>query len=106
MRGIIKSTLAEELRNSLRMKKEYESALKKLPRGCLVSKNIKGKIYYYMVKRKGKKVKYIYEGRMLDSKVQKYQKIKKLRAQYRSNLAQLKKQIKFLKGALRGKEPI
>ena len=36
MRGVIKGVLAEELRNSLRMKREYEAALKKLPQGCLV----------------------------------------------------------------------
>ena len=38
MRGIIKGVLAEELQNSLRMKKGYEDALKKLPEGCLVLK--------------------------------------------------------------------
>ena len=32
--------------------------------------------------------------------------IKKKRAQYRRLLSQVKKQIKFLRGALRGKEPV
>jgi len=51
MRGLIKGVLAEELENSLRMKKEYEGALHKLPKGCLSVKKIKGHKYYYLVQR-------------------------------------------------------
>ena len=40
MRGVIKGALAEELKNSLRMKKEYEAALRKLPKGCLAVKKL------------------------------------------------------------------
>jgi len=46
MRGVIKGVLAEELENSLRMQKDYESALNKLPEGCLVKKEIHGYDYY------------------------------------------------------------
>ena len=60
MRGVIKGALKEELQNSLRMKKEYEHALKNLPKGCLAVRKIKAREYYYLVKRIGKKVKYIY----------------------------------------------
>lgn len=106
MRGVIKGVLAEELQNSLRMKKEYEAALRKLPKGCLVRKKIKNHYYYYLVRRVGDKVKYAYKGKLPDSEIKKYEEAKKLRAKYRNLLSQVKKQIKFLKGALRGKEAI
>ena len=40
MRGVIKGVLAEELQNSLRMKKGYEEALRRLPQGCLAERKI------------------------------------------------------------------
>lgn len=106
MRGVIKGVLAEELENSLRMKKEYEAVLKKLPKGCISVKKIKGHEYCYLVERIGKKVKYIYKGKMSDKEKKKYEEAKILRAKYRKLLSQVKKQIKFLRGALRGKEAI
>ena len=68
---IIKGVLEEELQNSLRMKEQYEKALKKLPRGCLSKKIIKGKPYYYLVERKGKKVEYKYIGNISDKEKEK-----------------------------------
>lgn len=106
MGGVIKGVLAEELKNSLRMKKEYEVVLKKLPEGCLVKKKIKNNEYYYLVKRVGDKIKHIYKGKLPDNEVKKYEEAKKLRAKYRNLLSQVKKQIKYLKGTLRGKEAI
>jgi hypothetical protein len=106
MRGVIKGVLAEELKNSLRMKKEYERVLRNLLQGCLAVKRIRGHEYYYVVKRVGKKVKYIYKGKISKEEKEKYSEAKKLRAKYRKLLSQVKKQIKFLRGALRGKEAI
>lgn len=106
MRGVIKGVLAEELENSLRMRKEYEEALRKLPKGCLVAKKIKGYKYYYLVKRVGKKVKYIYKGKVSEEEKRKYEEAKMLRAKYRKLLSQVKKQIKFLRSSLRGKEAV
>jgi len=106
MRGVIKGVLAEELENSLRMKKEYEQALKKLPQGCLAVRNIRGHKYYYLAKRVGKKVKYIYKGKISDDEKKKYEDAKMLRAKYRKLLSQVKKQIRFLRSSLRGKEAI
>ena len=104
--GVIKGVLKEELENSLRMKKEYEKALRELPEGCLAEKKIRGHKYYYLVKRVGSKVKYIYKGKISNEEVDKYSEAKKLRAKYRKLLSQVKKQIRFLKGAIRGKESI
>lgn len=106
MRGVIKGVLAEELENSLRMKKGYEDALRKLPEGCLSVKEIRGHEYYYVVKRINKKVKYSYKGKISEAEKKKYDEAKVLRAKYRKHLSQVKKQIKFLKGTLRGKEAI
>ena len=106
MRGVIKGVLAEELQNSLRMKKEYEEALKKIPKGCLVVRKIKGHDYYYLVKRANKRVKYVYKGKVDKEEIKKYEEAKMLRAKYRNLLSRVKKQIRFLRSSLRGKEAI
>jgi len=106
MAGVIKGVLREELKNSLRMSKEYESALKKLPKGCLAMREIRGHKYYYLVKREDGKVRYIYIGNVSEPERQKYQETKELRAKYRKLLSQVKKQIRFLRSSLRGKEAV
>jgi len=106
MRGVIKGVLAEELENSIRMKKEYEEALNRLPKGCLAIRRIRGHEYYYLVKRIDKKVKYIYKGKISEEEKKKYGEAKELRAKYKKLLAQVKKQIRFLRSSLRGKEAV
>lgn len=104
---VIKSVLREELANSLRMKKRYEQELAKLPKGSLVKRNIKGHEYYYLVYRENGKFKAVYKGKSVrDKDLKKYQEAKNLRSKYRKALSQLKKQIRYLKGILRGKEEI
>ena len=103
----IKGVLKEELENSIRMQEKYEEELKKLPVGSLIKKKIKGHAYYYIVMREKGKVKFVYKGKEVsDALVEEYARAKKLRAKYRKLLSQVKKQIKFLKGALRGQESI
>jgi len=104
--GVIKGVLKEELENSLQMKKDYERELAKLPKGSLVKKKIKGHEYYYLILREGSKVKFIYKGKLSKEEIEKCEKIKKLRIKYRKLLSQIKKQIKFLRSSLRGKESI
>jgi len=106
MKGAIKGALAEELGNSLRMKREYEEALIKLPKGCLAVRKIRGHKNYYLVKREGSKVRYIYKGKISEEEKDKYEDAKVLRAKYRKLLKQVKKQIRFLRSSLRGKEAI
>ena len=103
---VIKSVLEEELHNSLRMKKVYEKALKKLPRGSLSKKNIKGRPYYYLNERKGSKVVSKYLGKISEKEKNKFDEVKKLRKEYRHNLSIAKKQIAYLRRALRGKEEV
>lgn len=106
MRGVIKGVLAEELENSLRMKREYEEALQRLPQGCLAAKKIRGHKYFYLVKRVGKKVKYIYKGKVSEEEIKKFEEAKVMRAKYRNLSSRVKKQIRFLQGALRGKAAV
>ena len=105
--GVIKGVLREELENSLRMKNDYERELAKLPKGSLVKKNIKGYYYYYLVFREGGRVKFIYKGKKVSEEdIKKYKEAKEYRAKYRKLLSQVKKQIRFLRSALRGKESV
>jgi hypothetical protein len=103
----IKGVLREELENSIRMQKKYVEELEKLPVGSLIKKKIKGHEYYYVVMRENGKVKFVYKGKNVSEVlIEEYVRAKELRAKYRKLLSQLKKQIKFLKGALRGQESI
>jgi len=106
MAGVIKGILQEELENSLRMKSTYEGELAKLPRGSLVRKTIKGLPYYYLVAREEGKVKFTYKGKASEADIKKYQEAKESRARYRKLLSQAKKQIRFLRSSLRGKESV
>ncbi len=103
----IKGVLKEELENSIKMQQKYEEELQKLPVGSLKKKKIKGHEYYYIVMRENGKVKFVYKGKSVsEALIEEYARAKEMRAKYRKLLSQLKKQIKFLKGALRGQESI
>lgn len=103
----IKGVLKEELENSIRIMERYEKELEKLPVGSLIKKKIKGHEYFYIVFREKGNVKFKYQGKNVsDDLKEEYARAKEMRKKYRSNISQLKKQIKFLKGALRGKEAI
>ncbi|HBC88032.1 MAG TPA: hypothetical protein DCZ94_13860 [Lentisphaeria bacterium] len=102
----IKGILREELENSLKMKADYERELAKLPRGSLAKRKIKGKHYYYLIYREHGKVRSDYKGKVKEKIIREYAEAKKYRAKYRHLLSRVKKEIRFLKGALRGKEDV
>ena len=104
--GVIKGVLKEELGNSLKMKKSYEEALHKLPKGSLYPMMRREMEYYYLKIRVKDKVKNIYMGKPVQAVKEKYENAKKMRRKYRNLLSRVKKQIKYIKGALRGKESI
>ena len=103
---VLKGVLKEELANSLQMKQGYERELARLPKGCLVKKTIKGHQYYYLQIRNRGKVKFIYKGKVSGQDVEKYKQAKHYRAKYRKQLSEVKKQIRFLRSVLRGKESV
>jgi hypothetical protein len=104
--GPIKGVLKEELSRSLHLKKGYERELAKLPKGSLVKKRIKSHSYYYLVVREKGKIRFIYKGKVPEVDILKYKEAKEYRAKYRKLLSQAKKQIRFLKSSLRGKESV
>jgi hypothetical protein len=102
----IKSVLREELGNSIRMQERYEQELAKLPRGSLVKRKIRGHEYCYLVFREAGKVRSVYQGKPDLKELARYRDVKSQRAQYRKLLSKAKRQVRFLRGVLRGKEPI
>jgi hypothetical protein len=103
----IREVLEEELSNSLRMEQRYSEELKKLPRGSLVEKNVKGHAYSYLVLRdESGAVKLIYKGKPDPEEAARYREIKKQRAQYRHLRAKAREQIRFLRRALRAKASV
>ena len=103
---IIKSLLREELENSLRMQKDYERELAKLPKGSLVRRMIKGREYFYLIYREDGQFRSLYRGKVSAEEIEKYRHAKEFRAKYRNLLSQVKKQVRFIRGTLRGKEPV
>ena len=101
---VIKGVLKEELENSLRQEAAYCKALRELPAGVLVKKKIKGHNYYYLMVREEGKVRFIYKGKVAKDEVKRFDEAKKMRAHYRKLLSQVRKQISFLRKALRAKE--
>lgn len=104
--SVIKGIMREELENSKQMKISFEKALLALPKGSLYPMKRKNRIYYYLKIRENNKVNNYYIGTPDKNMIERYLKSKDLRRKYRNSLSKLKKQIKFLTGALRGKEPI
>ncbi len=102
----IKGVLREELDNSVRMQERYEQELSKLPKGSLVKRQIKGRDYYYLVYREDGKVCSVYRGRPKPAEIARYHAARDQRAKYRKLLSKARRQVRFLKGFLRGKEPI
>jgi len=103
---VIKSVLKEELDNSLAMRKNFQRELAKLPRGSLIKKKIRGNVYYYLVMREKGRVRFVYKGKLNANEIKIYKQAKEYRAKYRKSISELNKQIKFLKGTLRGKKPV
>ena len=103
---VLKGVLKEELENSLRIKEDYERELAKLPKGSLVKKKIKGHEYYYLLSRESDKIRFEYKGKVSKEEINKYKEAKEYRAKYRHLLSRVKKQIRFLRSALRGTESV
>lgn len=101
---VIKGVLEEELENSLGLEKAYIKEIEAIPPGVLVKKKIKGHHYFYVMFREGAKVRFIYKGKLSEKEIRKYDEAKKLRAKYRKLLSQVRKQISFLRKALRARE--
>ncbi len=103
--GVIKGVLKEELENSRDMLKSYQREIAKI-KGCLVRKKIGKRYYYYLVKRQGKKVRFIYKGPISEEIKKAYAEQRKMLNKYKKLLLKVRNQIKFIRRALRGKEAV
>ena len=73
----------------------------------VVRRIIKDHAYYYLISRENGRFRSVYRGKSVPpAELRRYREAKAKRAKYRRSLSQLKKQIRYLKGALRGKEEI
>ena len=98
----LKDMLKEELANSRRIQADVEGALRKLPPGALVRKQVAGRVYCYLAERKAGKVVFAYLGKLPAGEIRRYEEAKKQRANYRKQLRDLKQQIRYLEKATRG----
>ena len=96
----IRAVLDDELRNSQRMLGRYRLALERLPKGALVVKRIKGKVFHYLARRHAGKVRFLYQGRLGAEALARQKSLQAKRAQFRRLIGELKKQIVFLNKAL------
>jgi len=103
--GVIKGVLKEELVNSFDLVNRYKEEITKI-KGCLVRKKIGKRYYYYLAKRQGKKIKFIYKGPISEEIRKAYSQQRKMLSKYKKLLQQSKRQVIFIKRALRGKEAI
>ena len=98
---ILNSVLSEELDRLNQLKKNYEIQIVKLPKGCLIKKNIKGNIYYYLNYRQEKKKIFKYIGKLsgkelenLLDKIEERRKLEKLNKQVKKDIEKLEKMVK------------
>ena len=103
--GVIKGVLKEELINSLDLVNRYQEEITKI-KGCLIRKKIGKRYYYYLAKRQGKKIKFIYKGPISEEIRKAYSQQRKMLDKYKKLLLTSKRQVTFIKRALRGKEAI
>lgn len=103
--GVLKGVLNEELENSRDMLKRYQEEIAKI-KGCLIKKKIGKRYYYYLVKRQGNKVKFLYKGPISEEVKKAHIEQRTMLNKYKKLLLQVKGQIKFLRRALRGKEAV
>lgn len=102
----IKELLQEELGNSLRMERDYQRELARLPRGSLVRKVVRGRSYYYLAAREDGRVRFRYLRQPDVATIERYEAAKRSRAQYRKLLADVRRQVRFMRRALRAKQAV
>ncbi|MBA3051737.1 MAG: hypothetical protein ABII20_07230 [Candidatus Omnitrophota bacterium] len=97
---ILKGVLKEELSRLQSLKKSYENKLKKLIKGCLIKKEIKGNVYYYLNYRDGQKAIFKFLGRpdkgqlaQLRNDIDERRKIRRLHIQVKKDIAKMEKMV-------------
>jgi hypothetical protein len=95
---IFNGIVEEELNRLKSLKRQYESELSGHTKGCLIKKNIKGHIYYYLNYRDNKKKVFKYLGKLskdevsdIKKEIEKRRNIKKLYIQVKKNIRRFEK---------------
>ncbi|MBI3615834.1 MAG: hypothetical protein HY211_04875 [Candidatus Omnitrophica bacterium] len=87
----VEGILKEELKRLGEAEKSYRRELKKLPRGSIQYKKIKGVPYPYLVFRKGGKVVSKYLGRLPKEELEALKESIKLRGRYQPLLSEVRR---------------
>ena len=96
----VRGVLVEELANAKSRLAMYSREIRALPRGSLVSRNIRGHRYYYVAYWGNGKVCYEYMGRMVPAEIRRYGESSKMKAKYRGLMSDLRARIVFIRRAL------
>ena len=100
MEGVLK----EELLRLKELQKSYAREIRKLPRGSLQSKQIKGRPYLYLVSSKNSKLSYRYLGGMREEEIQKLKGDIALRKKYQGFLKAVRLDVKRITKILYGRK--
>jgi len=102
MARVIEGVLHEELRNSRRMYRRYHQALRKLRKGSLSARLIRGHRYYYRAIYDKGRMHFRYLGKLSSQEIAHWRQRERQRKRYRHLLREVKRQIAFLEKSLRG----
>jgi hypothetical protein len=98
---VLKGILAEELESARQKLRLYQKELAGLPKGSIVAKRIKGRLFHYLAYRNGPRMVFKYQGKLDPKSLGKFRSVRRQRAQCREFIAEMKTQIRFLERALR-----
>ena len=100
--GSIEAVLQEELQRLRAVEKSYQRAIKKLPKGSLQRKRIKGKEYPYLAFRRAGKVAYRYVGRLSKDALEALRRDLERRSRYERLYADARRNQRRLEKMIRG----
>jgi hypothetical protein len=99
--NLLQGMLQEELQNSQHRLRAYQKQLGRLPRGALYQRLVNGRPYWYLERMiNGKVVNQYKGGRLPENEIQKFQKAKRDRVEFRKAVQLIKKQIVILERAV------
>ena len=101
--GTLDGILQEELKRLAAAEKSYVREVKKLPKGSIQVKRIKGIAYPYLVIRKGKKVVSEYLGQRSERELEELKQAISQRKKYERHLKEVKYNLKRISKMTRGK---
>lgn len=101
---VLDAVLREELSRLKAAEKSYSREIRKLPKGSLQKKKIKGVVYAYLAYRKGKVVLRKYLGRFSDGEHQHLQKQIVARQKHEQQLRAVKRNQKRVMQMIHGRK--